>query len=74
MMKLPSFLKDTSVFISKVKDLKFNSKNLYLVTLDVTSLYTNIPHDDGIEVLKHFLQKDNTPSRLSPEEIENWLK
>lgn len=69
MMQLPSFIKDTSDFISKIKDLKLPSKNSYFVTLDVTSLYTNIPHKDGVEALKYFLQKDDTPSRLSPEEI-----
>lgn len=69
MMQLPSFIKDTSDFITKVKNLKLQSKNSYLVTLDVTSLYTNIPHKDGVEALKHFLQKENTMSRLSPEEI-----
>ena len=33
------------------------SKDSYLVTLDVKSLYTNIPNEEGIEVIKNLLQQ-----------------
>ena len=33
----------------------------YLFTMDVTSLYTCIPHTDGLKALKHFLNKRATP-------------
>ena len=29
----------------------------YIVTLDVTSLYSNIPHDDGIKECDHFMSE-----------------
>ena len=29
----------------------------FLVTLDVTSLYSNIPHDDGIKACDHFMSE-----------------
>ena len=45
-----------------------------LVTLDVTSLYTNIPHEDGIEACKYFLNQDKSISRLSPDEICSLIK
>lgn len=43
----PSFVKDTSHFLQKIAPLDIPD-NAFLVTLDVASLYTNIPHRDGI--------------------------
>ena len=57
---LSSYIKDTTDFIKKVKNIKFCSKDCYLVTLDVSSLYANIPHEDGIQACKSFLEKDGT--------------
>ncbi|XP_045188274.1 uncharacterized protein LOC123546150 [Mercenaria mercenaria] len=74
MINLPSYVKDTTDFINKVKNMKIKSKNTYLVTLDVSSLYTNIPHNDGIDACKYFLQQDNHNSKLSTEEISHLLK
>ena len=42
-----SYLKDTTDFINFVEKTKVN-KNTFLVSMDVTSLYTNIPHEEGI--------------------------
>ena len=50
MDSLSSCVKYTSDFISKFYNLKGIPQNTYLVTLDVTSLYSNIPHDDSIKV------------------------
>jgi hypothetical protein len=44
---LPSHMKDTTDYLKKMKNLTI-PENTTLVTLDVTSLYANIPHDDGI--------------------------
>ena len=45
--KLPSYVRDTSDFIKKLET--FQTQNeIILVTLDVTSLYTNIPNHEGI--------------------------
>ena len=40
-----SFVKDTSHFLHLTKDLQVEESEL-LVTVDVTALYTNIPHKD----------------------------
>lgn len=48
---LPSFIKDTTDFINKTPSENL-PPNTLLVTLDVTSLYTNIPHDEGIEACR----------------------
>ena len=57
MESLPSYVKDTSYFITKIHNLKGNSSECILVTLDVTSLYSNIPNDDGIKACDHFMSE-----------------
>jgi hypothetical protein len=42
---LPSHIKDTTDYLKKMENLTI-PENTMLVTMDVTSLYTNIPHDD----------------------------
>ena len=49
---LPSHIKDTTDYLKKMENLTI-PENTTLVTMDVTSLYTNIPHDDGINNLFH---------------------
>ena len=55
MGSLPSYIKDTTDFITKIRQLPQLSKDRFLVTLDVSSLYSNIPHSDGIEACKSFM-------------------
>ena len=52
-----SYIKDTSDFLLKLKNLKKVPDNAILVTADVVGLYASIPHNDGLEVLK--TQLDN---------------
>ena len=49
---LPSYIKDTSHFLRKLKTTKQSNPNDILVTLDVKSLYTNIPNEEGIEAVQ----------------------
>ena len=55
--QIPSYIQDTTHFLRKIKesagDIPCNS---FLVTFDVKSLYTNIPHDEGINVCISALQ------------------
>lgn len=54
LVTLPSYVRDSVDFIDTLK--KFEATpNILLATLDVQSLYTNIPHDGGVSALKHFL-------------------
>lgn len=46
--KLPSSIKDTKDFLRKIQDVPPLPHGSLLVTADVSSLYTNIPHDEGI--------------------------
>ena len=53
---LPSFVKDTKDFLNKRFTTGNLPANILLVTLDVSSLYTNIPHNEGINACEHFLR------------------
>ena len=54
---LPSHIKDTKHFLSLIEKLPPLPSNALLVTADVTSLYTNIPHEEGIAAVIHFMEK-----------------
>ena len=57
---LPSFIKDTTSFITKLQSLNNIPEGTLLVTLDVSSLYTNIPHHEGIEACTEALNTRTT--------------
>lgn len=55
--KLKSYIKDTNHFLKKtMKHGKIN-ENTILISADITSLYTNIPHKEGIEACIYFIEK-----------------
>ena len=51
----PSYIKDTADFINKINRVENTTKDTFLVTLDVKSLYINIPNHEGIETAKEAL-------------------
>ena len=55
--KLKSYVKGTADLIKKIEATHRVSDDSYLVSLDVRSLYTNIPHKEGIEAVKQKLKK-----------------
>ena len=59
---VPSYIKDTGHFLNIIKDIHIEEKDL-LVTVDVSSVYTNIKHEEGIESLKSWLIKNGTIGR-----------
>ncbi|MCP3928543.1 MAG: hypothetical protein GY705_05515, partial [Bacteroidetes bacterium] len=63
---LPAYVKDTTDFLNKTKDLKDLPSNALLVTLDVESLYTNIPHNFGIQAAKCTLEKARKTRGIQP--------
>ena len=50
--KQDSYLKDTTDFLNFIERTKL-LKNTVLVSMDVTSLYTNIPHEEGVTTVCH---------------------
>ena len=57
--RLPSHIRDTTDFIQRMKVLGKLPVECYLVTLDVSSLYTNIDIDEGLTVVQEELTKTN---------------
>ena len=59
--RIPSYLKDTTHLINIPHDKKLASADI-LVTIDVKSLYTNIPHTEGIKALNRTMEETDTNS------------
>ena len=68
-----SYLKDTSDFLKKLQTIRDINEDSLLVSLDVTSLYTNIPNEEGIEATYWALLNHrgmvNNPSNMSLVEL-----
>ena len=52
-----SYIRDSSDFISKIKDLNNIPQGALLVTADVVGLYPSIPRDLGLKLLREVLEK-----------------
>ena len=64
---IPSYVKDITDFLNKLAAFNRLSDNALLVTIGVTSLYTNIPHSGGIDACRYFLPKrTNYGNHLRP--------
>ena len=55
--EIPSYVKDTQDFLRKFEKVKDIPQEILLVTLDVKSLYTNIPNNEGIKAIKESYEK-----------------
>ena len=53
--KTKSYLKDTTHLLQTLKELPLLKANAILCTLDVSSLYTNIPNNEGLKAVADFL-------------------
>lgn len=51
---IPYLLKDTTAYLNLIKLNSNVTNNTFLVSMDVTSLYTNIPHEEGAEFVSNF--------------------
>ena len=70
--RIPSHIKDTTHFISLIESISIPD-NCFLVTLDVTSLYTNIPNNEGLEAVAKSMIK-NKPPYTTPECVLHLLE
>ena len=51
---VPSYVKDSHNALEIFGDFSFLGQNKLIFTMDITSLYTVIPNDEGLRALKHF--------------------
>ena len=56
MQSTKSYVKDTSVFLSKLKELGKVLDGAVLVTAGVVGIYPNIPHEEGLNALSEKLE------------------
>ena len=55
-----SYIKDTTHFLQLMENLGVLPENTLIITLDVTSLYTNIPIEEGKRAVARFLSRNPT--------------
>ena len=58
----PLFVLNTNDLLSRINTIGNIQPGCFLVTMDVNSLYTNMPHGDGIRALRSHLDDNNCPS------------
>ena len=63
-----SYIKDTSDFLEKLKNLGNIPSNAMVVTADVVGLYLSIPHDAGLQVL-HELSEERIDEKIPPTDL-----
>ena len=74
--KSDSYVKNSEHFISMIKDLNLGPDET-LVSFDVSSLFTNVPVDEAVEVIHDMLVKDETldeRTTLLPDRIAEFLE
>ena len=54
---LPTYIKDTNHALNILKQFSFPVNNKFLFTMDITSLYTVIPNNEGLLALKYFFDQ-----------------
>ena len=69
---LPSYIRDSKHFLQLLESLSPLPENTILVTADVTSLYTNIPLEEDLESVLHYMKLHSNalpPDAPSPHTI-----
>ena len=63
--KTPSFVKDSKHLVNILKEVQTEEQDI-MVSFDVESLFTNVPTDETLEILKELLDKDDSLSSRTP--------
>ena len=70
---IKSYVRDTPDFIKKIENFKLNG-DYFLVTMDVTSLYTNIPNHEGLVAVTQTLIRENAQFRANNRSLITLLQ
>ena len=62
--ELPSYIKDTTHFLQKLQNIQNLPPDTILATMDVASLYTNIPNQQGLLAARQALVRSRPRSQL----------
>ena len=54
---LPSYIKDSNHALEIFRNFNFSGENKIIFIMDITSLYTVIPNNEGLQALKYFLNQ-----------------
>ncbi|CAM4845070.1 unnamed protein product [Rotaria magnacalcarata] len=54
-------IKDTFAFVNQLRSLPKSASKYKMVSFDISSLYTNIPLNETIEIILKYLYDENTP-------------
>ena len=57
---IPTYIKDTTDFINTIEGIQLDPTDL-LVTIDVSALYTSIPHNEGLMAINKALENQYDP-------------
>jgi hypothetical protein len=60
------YIKYTTDFIEKINNIGPLPQGTILATMDVTSLYTNIPTHGGLVAIADYLRRDPEVDRIGP--------
>ena len=55
-----SYIKNTTHFLNKLAEIKRLPDDAILATTDISSLYTNIPHNEGLNAIAQTLEDDTS--------------
>ncbi|KAJ1123641.1 hypothetical protein NDU88_002109 [Pleurodeles waltl] len=64
--RIPTFLKDTTHVLLLLESIAFDKSKELLITLDVESVYTNIPQEATLEVISNLLELHMDESQTPP--------
>ena len=70
---IKSYVRDTPDFIKKIENFKLNG-DYFLVTMYVTSLYTNIPNHEGLVAVTQTLIRENAQFRANNRSLITLLQ
>ena len=69
-MKVKSYIEDTNYFLTKLRDLPDLPEESIICTIDVGGLYSSMPKEEGLRILRNILEKRSNKNVSSDTLIE----